>query len=116
MRPVMMQMFFRCKGGQVLLFVVTNRHVNSSSWRDYKSLVKYIAISVKVQMCSAASDLGLHCLLRRRGLSVQICRVSKEIRSNHTPSEIILDPPLIHKNCCVRLVKFIIKACAINSL
>ena len=44
----------RCKGSQILPFVVTNRHVNSSSWSDYKSLVKYITISVKV----------LHCLLR----------------------------------------------------
>ena len=30
------------------LFVVTNRHVNSSSWRDSKSLIKYITVSVKV--------------------------------------------------------------------
>ena len=33
---------------QILPFVVTNRHVNSSSWRNYKSLVKYITISIKV--------------------------------------------------------------------
>ena len=36
------------QGRQILPFVVTNRHVNSSSWRDYKSLVKYITVSVKV--------------------------------------------------------------------
>ena len=45
-------------------------------------------------MRSAASDLGLHCLL---SLSVRIRRVRMEIRSNRIPSEIILDPPLIHK-------------------
>ena len=28
--------------------LVTDMHVNSSSWRDYKSLVKYITVSVKV--------------------------------------------------------------------
>ena len=42
-------------------------------------------------MRSAASDLGLHCLLR------PVCP-NTEIRSNRIPSEIILDPPLIHKN------------------
>ena len=66
MRPVKTQIIFRCKGGQILPVVVTNRHVhvNFSSRRDYKSLVKYITVSVKVQMRSVASDLGLHCLLR----------------------------------------------------
>ena len=60
------QIIIRCKGGQILPVVVTNRHVhvNVSSRRDYKSLVKYITVSVKVQMRSVASDLGLHCLLR----------------------------------------------------
>ena len=33
---------------QILPFVITNRHVNSSSWRDYKSLVNYITVSVKI--------------------------------------------------------------------
>ena len=51
----------RCKGSQILPFVVTNRHINFSSWSDYKFLVKYITVSVKV--LHAASDLGLHCLL-----------------------------------------------------
>ena len=36
------------QGQSVLPFVVTNRHVNSSSWRNYESLVKYITVSVKV--------------------------------------------------------------------
>ena len=34
--------------GQSDFAVCANRHVNSSSWRDYKSLVKYITVSVKV--------------------------------------------------------------------
>ena len=38
----------RCKGSQILPFVLTNRHVKSSSWSDYKSLVKYITVSVTV--------------------------------------------------------------------
>ena len=64
-RPVKTQIIFRCKDGQILLFVVTNRHVNSSSWRDYKSLVKYIMVSMKVLLAFCGiSDLGLHCLLR----------------------------------------------------
>ena len=36
------------QGQSDLPFVVTNWHVNSSSWRDYKSLVKYITVSVKI--------------------------------------------------------------------
>ena len=65
MRPVKTQIIFRCKGGQILPFVVTNGHVNSSSWRDYKSLVKiHHRFSEGFYMRSAASDLGLHCLLR----------------------------------------------------
>ena len=70
MRPVKTQIIFRCKDGQILPFVVTNGHVNSSSWGDYKSLVKYITLSVKVYMRSAASDLGLHCLLRPVSLNM----------------------------------------------
>ena len=63
MRPVKTQIIFRCKGSQILPFVVANRHVKSSSWRDYKSLVKYIIFSEGLK-CFAASDLGLNCLLR----------------------------------------------------
>ena len=36
-RPVKTQIIFPCKGGQSLLFVVTDMHANSSSWRNYKS-------------------------------------------------------------------------------
>ena len=70
----------RCKGSQILPFVVW---LNTSH--------RFIE--------------GFNCVLRRliwvytvcSGLSVRIRRVSTEIRSNRIPSEIILDPPLIHK-------------------
>ena len=80
MRPVKTQIIFRCKGSQILPFVVTNRHVNSSSWRDYKSLVKYVTVSVKV--------LHAFCCVRSgSALFVQAClseyvKYGNSIKSN----------------------------------